>query len=133
MRLLDLHSIYDRVGAFNPHIISSMTDYYLRSCGTFTSVGVSSTGPDLLIKKCNKAGPFQDTINYCNITPAMDSKCASLGETHFIKVDCRSGQILPMDQQDAAYGYPGVSTAQGKQLQVMNVAPSRPDSDGPPS
>jgi hypothetical protein len=110
-----------------------MTNHYLRSCGTFTSVGVSTTVRDLLIKECNKNGPFQDTTNYCNITPATDSKGSSLGETHFVKVDCQTGQILPMDQQDAAYGYPGVSTAQGKELQVMNGAPSRPESDGPPS
>jgi hypothetical protein len=132
MRILDLHSIHDRVGAFSSHCISSMIDYYLRSCGTFTTVGITSTGPDLLIKECDKNGPFQDTINYCNITPAKDSNGQSLGETHFIKVDCTTGEILPMDQQDPAYNHPGVSTAQGHQLQAMNAAPSKPDSDNQP-
>jgi hypothetical protein len=59
---------------------------------------------------CNQKGKFKDTPNYCNTTPFKDENGHADGMITFVFVDCGSGRLLPMDKQESAYRYPGVST-----------------------
>jgi hypothetical protein len=81
-----------------------------RSCGTLTAAGIRRTGVDSLLEECTNS--YNDLPNYCNTTPYTDSNGYSKGVFVFVKADCTTNLVLPMDQQAAIYGYPGVSTAQ---------------------
>jgi len=59
---------------------------------------------------------MQNTHNWCNTAPAMGEDGKAIGHVEFIKVDCRTNKLLPMDQQPAVYRWPGVSSNPSERL-----------------
>jgi len=92
---------------------NTQTNQLFSSCGTLTvadtaSVDVAEVSTDECV--AGDLSALHNTANYCNVTPYVDSNGHADGEVVFVKVDCDTNAPLPMDQQDPAYRYPGVST-----------------------
>ncbi|KAF2205692.1 hypothetical protein GQ43DRAFT_467956 [Delitschia confertaspora ATCC 74209] len=96
--------------------------FIMESCGTLTTASRKEMAAGYYMSNrapyCDK-DELKDTENWCNKTPYQDENGQADGRVIFVKVDCGTNALLPMDQQDEVYKYPGVSTAPPKKREVV--------------